>query len=446
MTAAIIGAGIAGLTAAYELVKAGERPYIIEPGPIGGMLRSQQQQGFTLECGPNVIVERPEMTELLRELRVSDSVCHPSVNPYGQYVWYHNKPVKVPAGPAGVFASPLFSLGAKLALPFKVFIPGVLPREDADYSIADFFAPLIGRHATSSLLDPVLKGIYGGDVDALSARSIFPGLWGSGQEGRSIFGYMTSRSSRGKPPIMVLRGGIQRLTETLWKNISSHVQHLEVQAERISSLAAKRYRIALSDGRHIEVDGCIVTAAGKRAAPVVSHLYEGLSDQLLAMRYASLTAVHLSVPRSERLIPGAFGVLFPAGMPLDLLGVMFNSLIFPHVAPAERHVVTVMLGGAQAGEREFSESEVRAALPALLRELLGIGGIEFLNMVRWNGAIPQFSKGHYKVVEALDACEHDFPGIVFASVDRGGVGVSDRIRIAREAVKRFRKVRVETVV
>jgi protoporphyrinogen oxidase len=85
-------------------------------------------------------------------------------------------------------------------------------------------------------------------------------------------------------------------------------------------------------------------------------------------------------------------------------------------------------------------------LPALLRELLGIGGIEFLNMVRWNGAIPQFSKGHYKVVEALDACEHDFPGIVFASVDRGGVGVSDRIRIAREAVKRFRKVRVETVV
>jgi len=133
-------------------------------------------------------------------------------------------------------------------------------------------------------------------------------------------------------------------------------------------------------------------------------------------------------------------------MPLDLLGVMFNSLIFPHVAPPDRHVITVMLGGAQAGERELLESEVRAELPKLLHTLLGIGGVEFLNMVRWNEAIPQFSKGHYKVVEALDACEHDFPGVVFASVDRGGVGVSDRIRIAQEAVRRFRKVRVETVV
>jgi oxygen-dependent protoporphyrinogen oxidase len=446
MTAAIIGAGIAGLTAAYELVKAGERPYVIEPGPIGGMLRSRQQQGFTLECGPNVMVERPDMTELLRELGLSSSVCHPVVNPYGQYVWYKDRPVKVPSGPGGLFSSPLFSLGAKLALPFKVFIPGLLPRDTADYSVADFFAPLVGRHATSSLLDPVLKGIYGGDVKVLSARSIFPGLWGAAQEGRSIFGYMTSRSSRGKPPIMVLRGGIQRLAETLWKTISSHVQHLDVQADRISSLPGKRFRIALSDGRFIEVDGCIITSAGKRAAPVVSHLYEGLSDQLLAMRYASLNAVHFSVPRSERLIPEAFGVLFPGGMPLDLLGVMFNSLIFPHVAPPDRHVITVMLGGAQAGERELLESEVRAELPKLLHTLLGIGGVELLNMVRWNEAIPQFSKGHYKVVEALDACEHDFPGVVFASVDRGGVGVSDRIRIAQEAVRRFRKVRVETVV
>jgi oxygen-dependent protoporphyrinogen oxidase len=446
MTAAIIGAGIAGLTAAYELVKAGERPFVIEPGAVGGMLRSKQHHGFTLECGPNVIVERPEMTELLHELGLYDSVCHPAVNPYGQYVWYRNRAVKVPAGPGGLVTSPLFSLGAKVMLPLKLFVPGILPRVQADYSIADFLAPLIGRHATAHLLDPVLKGIYGGSVEELSARSIFPGLWVAAQEGRSIFGYMTNRPTRGKPPIMVLRGGIQRLAESLWEKVSPHVQHIRDRAERISSIDGKRYRISLADGRQIEVDGCIITSAGKSAAHLTNHLSEKLSERLMAMRYASLTAVHLSVPRSEPLIPEAFGVLFPGGMPLDLLGVMFNSLIFPHVAPPDRHVLTVMLGGAQAGDRQHGEDEVRSELPKLLRSLLGVKNVEWLTMVHWNAAIPQLTKGHYQLVESFDACEHEFPGVVFASVDRGGVGVSDRIRISREAVKRFRKVRVETVV
>jgi oxygen-dependent protoporphyrinogen oxidase len=446
MTAAIIGAGIAGLTAAYELVKAGERPFVIEPGAVGGMLRSKQQDGFTLECGPNVIVERPEITALLHELGLYDSVCHPAVNPYGQYVWYRNKAVKVPAGPGGLIASPLFSVGAKAMLPLKLFVPGILPRAQTDYSVADFLSPLIGRHAIKHLLDPVLKGIYGGDVGELSARSIFPGLWGAAQDGRSIFGYMTSRSTRGKPPIMVLRGGIQRLAESLWERVSPHVQYIRDRAERISSIDDKRYRISLADGRQIEVDGCIITSAGKNAAQLINHLSEELSERLMEMRYASLTAVHLSIPRSEQLIPEAFGVLFPGGMPLDLLGVMFNSLIFPHVAPPDRHILTVMLGGAQAGDRQHGEEELRDELPNLLRSLLGVRAIEWLNIMQWNGAIPQLTKGHHQLVESLDACEHEFPGVVFASVDRGGVGVSDRIRISRDAVKRFRKVRVETVV
>ena len=446
MTAAIIGAGIAGLTAAYELVKAGERPFVIEPGAIGGMLRSKQHDGFTLECGPNVIVERPEMTELLHELGLYDSVCHPAVNPYGQYVWYRNRAVKVPSGPGGLVTSPLFSLGAKVMLPLKLFVPGILPRAQADYSVADFIAPLIGRHATAHLLDPVLKGIYGGNVGELSARSIFPGLWGSAQEGRSIVGYMTSRPTRGKPPIMVLRGGIQRLAESLWEKVSPHVQHIRDRAERISSIDGKRYRISLAEGRQIEVDGCIVTSAGQSAAQLTNHLSERLSERLMAMRYASLTVVHLSVPRSEALIPAAFGVLFPGGMPLDLLGVMFNSLIFPHVAPPDRHILTVMLGGAQAGDTQRGEDEVRSELPKLLRSLLGFDGVEWLDILHWNGAIPQLTMGHYQLVESLDACEREFPGVVFASVDRGGIGVSDRIRIARDAVRRFRKVRVETVV
>lgn len=446
MTAAIIGGGIAGLTAAYDLVRAGERPILIEPGRIGGMITSIASEGFTLEAGPNVLVERSEMSELLAELGLTSSVRYPSVEKYGQYVWYNDRPVKVPAGLGEFLACPLFSLLTKISLPLKLVVPGVLPSGARDVSVEAFFAPLLGTRAARHLLDPVLKGIYGGDVEDLSARSLFSGLWGAAQEKRSVFGYMMGRRGRGKPPIMVLRGGIQSLADRLWDAVATHVELVAAKAERLTPLDGGRFRVSLSDGRHLEVDGCIVTSAGKKAASLLYFLDEQLSGTLGAARYASLQVAHVSVARSERLIPGAFGILFPRGMPLHLLGCMFNSQIFPEVAPADKHLVTVVLGGAQAGQSLASVDAVREELPTVLRRFLGVRTIEWHHFTEWPEAIPQLSVGHYTLVEGLDRLEREHPGIVIASVDRGGVGVSDRIRLAREAVKRFRRMRVETVV
>jgi oxygen-dependent protoporphyrinogen oxidase len=295
-------------------------------------------------------------------------------------------------------------------------------------------------------MDPVLKGIYGGDVGLLSARSIFPALWKAAQQGSSIVGYMRSRASQGKPPILVVKGGVQRITDALWREIGPRVEYLPTKACRIIPAGHKRFKVSLAGGRDIEADGCVVTVAGNRLAPLTEYLSEDLATKLAASKYATLAVVHLRVPRAEPLIPAAFGVLFPGGMPEHLLGVMFNSLIFPHVAPADEHVLTVVLGGAQAGDGVFDEGELRLRIPQLLHTLLGISNSRWISMTQWPAAIPQLEVGHYELVEQLDECEHRFPGIVFAGVDRGGVGVSDRIRIAKEAIKRFRRVRVETVV
>jgi oxygen-dependent protoporphyrinogen oxidase len=446
MTAAIIGGGIAGLTAAYELVKAGERPFFVEPGQIGGMVRSQERDGFTLELGPNVLVGRPDLRELLNELGLEADSVYPSVNPYGQYVWYKDRAVKVPTGFLALLASPLFTLKTKLLLPVKAVIPGVLPGASEDYSVEEFFKPLLGLHTARHLMDPVLKGIYGGDVANLSVRSIFPALWTAGQHHQSLVGYMRSRRGAGKPPILVVRGGIQRITEALWREVGPRVDHVKAKAQRISPLEGKRFRVSLEGGRHIEADGCVVTVAGSPLSSLVGYLDEELSDSILNTKYATLAVAHLRVPRSEPLIPSAFGVLFPGGMPEDLLGVMFNSLIFPHVAPANEHVVTVVLGGAQAGGKIFDEQVLRKRVPGLLKDLLNISSARWISLTQWSAAIPQFAVGHHRLVAKLDECEHRFPGVVFAGVDRGGVGVSDRIRISKEAIKRFRRVRVETVV
>lgn len=165
-----------------------------------------------------------------------------------------------------------------------------------------------------------------------------------------------------------------------------------------------------------------------------------LREAVRGQEYASLTVVHLSVPRSEPLIRDAFGILFPGGMPENLLGVMFNSLIFPHVAPPDRHILTAIVGGAQAGELIPEEGRLREEVPRLMSRFLGINSAKPILVTKWPKAIPQLTVGHHKLVSKLDRVERENPGIVFVGVDRGGIGVSDRVRLARSGVERLGSV------
>ena len=441
MTTAVIGAGVAGLVAAYELVKTGERPIIIEPLAPGGMLRSVQHDGFTLEAGPNVLVERPDVVQLFEELGLKDDICYPAVQPYGQFVWCDGEARKVPSGLCELVRSSLFPLSVKLLLPGRLLLPGIIKPKAEDVSILEFFTPLIGAQVTKNLLDPVLKGIHGGDVATLSARSIFPGLWSAAVQGLSLLGYMRRRPRGGKPAIFVVKGGIQRIADELWARLKDNVELITARVERIARRDGGGYVVNCSNGEQLSVESCIVTSAGASLAGLVHELDKDLGCYIAAQQYASLTVVHFSVPRSEPLIKDAFGILFPGGMPENLLGVMFNSLIFPHVAPPDKHILTVIVGGAQAGDARPDESRLREQVPLLLKRYLGVASAEYLQITQWPRAIPQLVVGHHKIVAEFDRVEAANPGLAFVGVDRGGIGVSDRVRLAKSGVERVRTVK-----
>jgi len=418
-------------------VKRGQQPIIVEAAAAGGMIRSQCAGGFTLEQGPSVLVERPEIAALIDELGLRERVRYPVVEPYGQYVWFRNHACKVPAGAAELMGSRLFSLRTKCALPYRLFKKGLLKSASDDLSVLNFFSPLLGVEAAYALLDPVLKGIYGGDVSRLSARTIFPGLWQAGMSGDSIIGYLRKRPQRGKPRIFVLEGGIQSLSDRLYESVRGRAQFISARVESVARHGGG-FDLRYEGGGALHADQCIITTAGARTASLIRRMHPELSDSLSRMQFANLSVAHCAVDRAQSLIPNAFGVLFPGGMSDNLLGVMFNSSIFPHVAPPSKHLLTVVLGGAQAGDAMPSDEQLRVRVPELLAQFLRLSNVEWLGSYGWQGAIPQLQVGHHHVVKALDNAEADSCGLVFCGVDRGGVGVSDRLRVAREAVARLR--------
>lgn len=437
MNVVVIGGGVSGLAAAFEAVKGGHTVTLCEPSEIGGMIATRKVDGFTLEDGPNVLLERAIISELVDELGLRERVMYPAIEPYEQYVWNNGKPHLVPKTVPQFLRSELFSTARKLTVPINLFRRSALRTDKDDESVLSFFSRIIGERSTLAVLDPVLKGIYGGEVTELSARTLFPQLWEAGKRGTSLLGYMRAKGAGGAPKVFTFRGGIQSLTEALWGRVQGVVGVVRSPVVALARQSEGRYLLQCEDGSSLVADRVIVTVAGGRLARIVDGIAPELSRVVGKVEYASLAMAHLAVPDREVDLRKAFGVLFPGGMKDHLLGVMFKSIVFPDVAPQGQQLLSVVVGGAQAKGFRPSDEDLQRVVPSLVREFLGVRApMRWLGARVWTGAIPQLKVGHYSVIGIIDSFEKSFPGVAVCGVDRGGVGVSDRIGAGISAVRR----------
>jgi oxygen-dependent protoporphyrinogen oxidase len=390
------------------------------------------QDGFTLECGPNVFVEKPALMRLIGALD-GLAVRYPSVSPYQQLLWNGERPVAAPKGPVAFLKSPLFTLGEKVRIIKGMLQRGLLQPKTDDMSVADFFTPLLGGRAVRAVLDPALKGIYGGDVADLSARSLFPALWQAACEGCSLRQYLAHKERRGK--IFVLAGGAETLVTALLNTLPASVLQI-TSVGGISQNADGIWRIECEDGSILSARNVCVTTAGPASAPFLRDVDAALSAQLAHVNFASLSVVHCSVPIEHLRWKNSFGMVFPAGVDHSVLGIMFNSALFPHVAPSDSALLTVCLGGAaSAGSPVHEQRETYAR--AAISKYLGIAQPKILHSHTWARAIPQLAVGHYRLVEHMRQVEERQQGIFFCGTDTGGVGVPDRVEIAESVATRI---------
>src|SRR5580692_8285596 len=189
MKTAIIGGGIAGLAAAYDLerARAAGAPVeymLFESGDkLGGVLASETVNGAVLERGPDsFLTEKPAAAELCRELGLAADLVPSNDAARKTYIVVKNQLVPLPDGlmfliPTKLIPTALtrlFSLPTKIRMGLELLHP---PRPSSeDESVATLVTRHFGREAVERLADPLLSGIYGGDAAQLSARTVLPRL------------------------------------------------------------------------------------------------------------------------------------------------------------------------------------------------------------------------------------------------------------------------------
>lgn len=435
---AIIGGGVTGLARAVKASETDESCILFEPDTLGGVVRSKRQDGFIFELGPNVILAKEDLLTLTKTLGISDSIVEPQFEKIRQYIWFNERPERVPMAPHIFISSSLLTAAAKFNILRGVFFKKIEITED-DLSVAEFFARLFGPEVVERLIAPALGGIYGGDVNKLSARAIFPSFWKGLKEHKSLLNFMRSRkkghkkegtAKRIRPKTVTFKTGLQQLADAAVEYAEKHCRIEYTAITKLEKLE-DHFLLKAASGEEFKARKVDIASSGSSSAEFLSELAPELSPQLAKLSYAPLVVAHASVSKDVALPPKGFGVLFPKAAKAEVVGIMFNSLLFPHMAPEDKHLLTVCIGGV--GQAELCKLDDIAISELVSRELkkrLAISDFELLNINRWERAIPQYELGHYKLLEAQDKLEERLPGLSFIGVDRGGVGVPDRVSAA----------------
>jgi oxygen-dependent protoporphyrinogen oxidase len=440
MTTVVVGGGISGLACAHALKKRGERVLLLEASErVGGVIRSEQVDGFLLEAGPNSLLDRePAMRALVEELGLTVRPAAPAVKK--RFVYTRGALRAVPSSPPAFLKSDVLPFGAKARAVAELFSrrgPG------GEESLGDFARRHLGREATSVLVDAMQSGIFAGDPERLSVGAVFPQLVKMEREHRSlILALIRAEKARRRAPAKTdltggtysFEGGLESLVRALEARLGDAVhRRVALQSLRREGQTWRLSVLRETVQETLEADAVVLATPAYVSADVVRPLDAELASELGGIEHAPVAVVNLGYARADAAgVPEGFGFLVPEREGRKLLGCIFASHAFPHRAPADGLLLTCMVGGARHPERVALDE---AALTALAREELAMTlGVtappRLVRVSRWTHGIPQYNLGHLARLERMEARLAKLPGLHLTGNALRGVGMNDCVREA----------------
>ena len=468
MRTAVIGGGIAGLAAAYELERARTadptvRYALFEARErLGGSLASEVVQGTVLERGPDsFLTEKSAAANLCRELGIGADLIPSNDAQRKTYILVGNQLVPLPDGlmflvPTKLVPTaltPLFSFPTKARMALELLIPPRRKRT-ADESVASLVSRHFGPEAVDRLADPLLSGIYGGDAAQLSARTVLPRLvemereYGSLTRGMlAAHRKMRARAAANghnpnpaeRPIFTSLRGGMQQLVDAIGARLDWAAVRLSTPVNALERVTNGWMVHSLGSAEFY--DSVIVASQAWAAGVLLAPVDAVLSEQLGGIPYSSSITVNLIYDEDALgKLPEGFGFLVPASERRSLLACTFSHRKFLGKTAPGKAVVRAFLGGMR-NEALLAENDnalvaiVRHELIDILGEsVVGIGlDPEYTQVTRWRRAMAQYAVGHQERMERINERVASLPGLRLVGNAYDGIGVPDCIRLGRKA-------------
>lgn len=444
---AVVGAGVAGLTAAYRLKRQGIRVVVYEAsGRAGGVIMTERREGYLAELGPNSIMSvGARLAAVFSDLGLDASLVEARREARKRYVVRRSRLVALPTTPAQVLTTRLLSNGAKLAIFGEPMVePGDSPMEE---SVATFVRRRFNQEVLDYIANPFIGGVFAGDPEQLSARHAIPRLHDLEHTHGSLvkaLGQMM-RAGRGEQGAAPSSGpisfaeGLQEIPAAFTRELRSEIR-LKAPVTQIRQ-GPKGWTVSAAYQAAELYDGVIYAAPAHCADGVDLGLEGGdRLKTLTSIPHPPVAVLALGFRREDvahRL--DGFGFLVPEVERRNVLGVLFSSSVFPGRAPAGHVLLTAFVGGVRHPDLANGDlGTLTARTLDDLRLLLGVRGEPtFRAFHLWPKAIPQYTLSHGRFKEIMDEAERRNPGFGLTGSYREGIAVGEVIVAATQCAERM---------
>jgi len=456
----VLGAGITGLSAAYELCERARKDrrklevIVLESsGRVGGKVMTEAKDGIVFELGPDsFITAKPDALALVRELGLSSELVKTHPTKKAIFVASKDGLQRLPEGmtllPSRLLpfvTTRLLSWKAKLRMALEPFVP--LSADELDESLGSFVRRRLGREMLDKIVAPMLAGIFAGDPEAMSLQSTFPQLKELEAKG-GIFKAMRAARKRPAPSsdvtmFMTLKGGLSRLIEALVSRLPAGTVRTHTGALSIKRRGSE-WQVTVP-GALLSCDAVISALPANALSTVLADADFELSNVLKEIPFVTTATVSLVYEKAGFSDPlDGFGFIVPRGEKRAITAATYTSTKFPNRVPKDLVMFRVFLGGAG---REEAASTDEAGLSRLARkelsEIMRLGEVhtKLTRSQRWEKANPQYNVGHALRLKRIESCLQGHPGLFLAGCSYEGVGLPDCIRSGRDAgAKAYKRI------
>lgn len=462
--AVVIGAGISGLTAAYEYLQysPGSSVTVYEASDrLGGLLKSSTLGGAveSADVGAEAsLYVRPETRGLAETLGLE--AVYPS-REHSSQLFVGGRMQAMPKGTLmGVPGDPRALDGILSADEIaRAEAEQLTPSGAGDVSVGDFIASRLGDAVVDKVLDPLIGGVYSGRCRDLSMQATVPALLQAHRDGTSVLdtvrdalaartatsgANVPGTQKKSAPPVfMTLRGGISALITALADDVRSRGGQINTGAQAVSANRADDgWQVLFAGGEQVRVDDLIIAVPAYAAAEILRGEAPRAAQLLAEVPYASSAVITAVIDLVEPL--NGSGFLIPPTEDRFIKASTYASNKWPwldDVLPEGRAVVRMSVGrfgDAPDVWEQLDDDELASRAWADWLDITGRNDTaEHLEVQRWLDSLPQFTPGHFDRVADIDRATSEIPGLALVGNVYEGVGLPACISRAQNEIHRM---------
>lgn len=436
----VVGGGIAGLAAAFQLQRDGMPVRLFEASErVGGKIQSSEFAGRIVDEAADAFLARvPHGIELASELGLGDRLISPTARK--AQVWTSDGLVRLPE--PNVLGIPLERasaealLGAEAADALEVDLARTEPdpvRDDD--TIGSLVRRRVGDRIHEALVDPLIGAINAGDTDELALAASSPQILAAATAGPSLIGSlraMSAKADREAPVFHSFEGGMRVLIEALEANLRDVI----TTGAPVESVARGEdgLQVTLAGGEEVAASAVVLACPAPTAA-ALAQPWPAASAALASIPLVSVTLVTLAFPAGTLDVSAELsGFVVPRNSgELRITACSFATQKWPHLG-GDVELLRVSVGhGRDQMTPALPDDELLEVIRDDLAAAFGLAAEPSdVRISRWENAFPQYVVGHLDRLAHIES--HLNPdGVFIAGMGYRGIGIPASIDQGRSA-------------